>query len=150
MSNRCGEARGSRRPGRRNSSSSAATSETIAKARRAQLKVNATITPVSDNTAGALEVREGRADAPRRRYILLSLAKQNGTSWWCWTTSSTFSHSRTVAHGDDDFRLAVDTTLSRLYRSGRSCRSTRVFRHGRPTTEADVPHPRGAGIAAAG
>ena len=96
------------------------TSETIAKARRAQLKVNAAITPVSDNIAGALEVREGRADALLgERYILLNLAKQNRDKLVVLDNLVDVQPlALALAHGDDDFRLEVDRTLSRLYRSG--------------------------------
>src|SRR4029079_13939887 len=99
---------------------SGTTSETIAKERRDQIKVNAVITPVSDSNAGALEVREGRADAMLGElYVLLNLAKQNRDKLVVLDRLVDVQPlALAMAHGDDDFRLAVDTTLSRLYRSG--------------------------------
>jgi len=99
---------------------SGTTSETIAKERRDQLKVNAVITPVSDSTAGALEVREGRADAMLGElYVLLNLAKQNRDKLVVLDRLVDVEPlALAMARGDEDFRLQVDRTLSRLYRTG--------------------------------
>jgi len=96
------------------------TAETWAKERRAELKVNSTITAVSDPTAGALEVREGRADALlSERTILLNLAAQHRDKLSVVDRLFEIQPlALALARGDEDFRLAVDRSLSRLYRSG--------------------------------
>jgi polar amino acid transport system substrate-binding protein len=96
------------------------TAETWAKERRAELKVNSTITAVSDPTAGALEVREGRADALLgERTILLNLAAQHRDKLSVVDRLFEIQPlALALARGDEDFRLAVDRSLSRLYRSG--------------------------------
>jgi polar amino acid transport system substrate-binding protein len=96
------------------------TTEKWAKEKRDELKVNSTITSVSDPTSGALEVREGRADALlAERTVLLNLAAQHRDK--LTVLSSLFEIqplALALARGDEDFRLAVDRALSKLYRSG--------------------------------
>jgi polar amino acid transport system substrate-binding protein len=96
------------------------TAEKWAKERRSELKINSTVTSVSDPTAGALEVREGRADALfGEQSILLNLAKQNPSQLTVPDRLFTIEPlALAVPRGDEDFRLLVDRTLSRLYRSG--------------------------------
>jgi polar amino acid transport system substrate-binding protein len=99
---------------------SGTTAETIAKERRDQLKVNATIRPVSDSTEGALEVRQGRADAMLGElYVLLNLANKNRDKLVVLDRLIDVQPlALAMARGDDEFRLQVDKTLSRLYRTG--------------------------------
>jgi polar amino acid transport system substrate-binding protein len=96
------------------------TTERWAKERRDELKVNSTITAVSDPTAGALEVREGRADALLgERTVLLNLAAQHRDKLSVVNRLFDIQPlALALARGDEDFRLAVDRSLSRVYSSG--------------------------------
>jgi polar amino acid transport system substrate-binding protein len=96
------------------------TSEKWATEKRDELKVNSTITTVSDPTAGALEVREGRADALLgERTVLLNLAAQHRDKVVVLDRLFEIQPlALALARGDEDFRLAVDAALSKLYRSG--------------------------------
>jgi polar amino acid transport system substrate-binding protein len=99
---------------------SGTTAEKWAKERRDELKLNSTITAVSDPTSGALEVREGRADAfLSERSVLIHLAAQHPALLSVVNRLFEIQPlALALARGDEDFRLAVDRSLSRLYRSG--------------------------------
>jgi polar amino acid transport system substrate-binding protein len=96
------------------------TTEQWAKNLRDVLKLNSTVSPVSDGTQGALDVREGRADALLgERTTLLNLASKHPDK--LTVTHRLFDVqplALALTRGDEDFRLAVDAALSRLYRSG--------------------------------
>jgi ABC-type amino acid transport substrate-binding protein len=85
---------------------------------RAQL--NATIVPVKDRAEGVALLESGRADAFASDKILLAGAKyQNPDELTLLPEDLSFEpYAIVLPRGDSDFRLAVNTALARLVRSG--------------------------------
>lgn len=95
----------------------AALQETLAK-----LSIAAEVVSVSDHTDG-LAMLEGNELAAyfADQSILLFLLLQSGAQDELWLSGRFFTrepYALAVPRGDNDFRLAVDRSLSRLYRSG--------------------------------
>ena len=91
------------------------------KARKEELGVNSEISTVPNLQAGLQRVSSGEADAfLADRSVLLDLAR-NDASGKVMVVDRVFDHtmlSLAMRRGDEDFRLLVDKTLSRLYRTG--------------------------------
>jgi polar amino acid transport system substrate-binding protein len=89
-------------------------------ARIGELKMVPKIVPVSDNAAGIAAVLDGRSNVffAERATLLDSVKRGGSTNLQVldrFFTRETLALA--VARGDEDFRLAVDTALSGLYRS---------------------------------
>ena len=99
------------------------TAERLLTERRSELNVNAFISVVPDLATGFQQVIDGRADGfVADRTVLLDLARRNPSGSQVMVLDRVFdrqSLSFVLSRNDEDFRLLVDTTLSRLYRSGK-------------------------------
>lgn len=94
------------------------TSEKVLAARLSQLQLNAKIIPVKDYAAGVQAVVERKANVFfGDRPILLDAAKGRGELAVIERRFTDEQLALALRRGDEDFRLAVDSTLSRLYRS---------------------------------
>ena len=96
-------------------------SETWAKARKTELGVNSIIDPVPDLQTGVQRVLDGEADGfLGDRSVLLEAARsdESGELMVLDRVVDRTLVSLTMRRGDEDFRLLVDRTISRLYRSG--------------------------------
>jgi len=95
-------------------------SERWATARKEELKVNSILIPVPDLATGLEKVRSGEADGfLSDRSVLLDLARKDDD---VVVLNSVYNHvpmALAMRRGDEDLRLLVDLTLSRLYRTGR-------------------------------
>ncbi|WP_266182687.1 amino acid ABC transporter substrate-binding protein [Dyella humicola] len=91
--------------------------------RRAELNVHAFISVVPDLATGIGQVINGRADGfVADRTVLLDLAQRDPSGSQVMVLNRIFDRealSFVLSRNDDDFRLLVDSTLSRLYRSGK-------------------------------
>lgn len=97
------------------------TGERWVRERRDELGLNVGVAPVKDYTTGLQRVIERDSDALfGDRAILLDAAKRSPLARDLTVVDRYFTHE-TVAlalqRGDEDFRLAVDRALSRLFRS---------------------------------
>ncbi len=99
------------------------TAQRLLTERRAELNVNAFVSVVPDLATGFQQVIDGRANGfVADRTVLLDLARHNPAGSQVMVLDRVFdrqSLSFVLSRNDDDFRLLVDTTLSRLYRSGK-------------------------------
>ena len=97
--------------------------ENRVKEAREQLKLNANITSVSSLESGIQLLADGKADAFfGERATLLDAIKHDPTAGPLVVLSRYFSHtplSFALARTDEDFRLAVDRSLSHLYANGK-------------------------------
>jgi ABC-type amino acid transport substrate-binding protein len=95
--------------------------EQFMKQRSDELHVQSHITPVASYDAGIQAVLDGQASAFfAERAILLDAAKRNPATRSLTVIDRQFTYeplALPVPRGDDDFRLLVDRTLSRLYGS---------------------------------
>ena len=89
--------------------------------RGAELQLQVKVTPVDGYAAGVQAVADRRANAFfGDRAILLDAARRRAAGQNLMVADRLFTYepvALTVAKGDDDFRLLVDRTLSRLYAS---------------------------------
>jgi ABC-type amino acid transport substrate-binding protein len=96
--------------------------ETWLTSRARDLDVVAKIAPVNSNDAGVQAVLARRADVFfAERSVLLDAARRNPSPDALVVLDRMFTYSplaMAFRRGDDDFRLLVDRTLSRLYGSG--------------------------------
>jgi len=87
-----------------------------------EFNINAGIVPVENNEAGVQRVLDGRTDVLfGERAMLQSAAKRNPSAAKLIVLDRMFTYepiALALARGDDDFRLLVDRSLSRLYRTG--------------------------------
>ncbi len=99
------------------------TAERLLAERRAELNVNAFISVVPDLATGIRQVVDRRSDGfVADRTVLLDLARRDPSGSQVVVLTRIFdreSLSFVLSRNDEDFRLLVDTTLSRLYRSGK-------------------------------
>jgi polar amino acid transport system substrate-binding protein len=95
------------------------TSERYANERRAELKVNSVIASVPDLTTGIEQVKQGRADVFfADRAVLLDAAASDDDLVVLDRIFDYEVYALALGRDDEDLRLLVDRTLSRLYRSG--------------------------------
>lgn len=91
--------------------------------RRQELNVNSEITTVPNLQAGLQRLARGESDAfVADRSVLIDLVRNNPTAKDMKVVDRLFEVSwlaLPVPRGDEDFRLLVDRTLSRLYRTGK-------------------------------
>jgi len=91
--------------------------------RKGELNVTSVITPVRDLQAGLQRVLRRESDAfVGDRSVLLDLAHNDPAGKDLIVVDRLFDHtslSLAMRRGDEDLRLLVDKTLSRLYRTGR-------------------------------
>src|SRR5262249_54860314 len=87
-----------------------------------QFQINATVAPVDSYCAGVQRRVDRRSDVFfGDRDILLNAAEGSKSPNDLTILDRTFTYeplALTLARGDEDFRLVVDRTLSRLYKSG--------------------------------
>jgi ABC-type amino acid transport substrate-binding protein len=90
--------------------------------RRDDLKINTEIVPVTSYQEGVDRVLEGRSDVMfGDRALLLETAERSPAADELIVLDRTFTHQSValaLARNDENFRLLVDRTLSRLYRTG--------------------------------
>ena len=90
--------------------------------RRADLKLNTEIVPVNSYQDGVERVLDGRSDVMfGDRALLLETAERSPAADELIVLERIFTHQSValaLARGDEDFRLLVDRTLSRMYRTG--------------------------------
>ncbi|AHX13507.1 ABC transporter substrate-binding protein [Dyella jiangningensis] len=96
--------------------------EQLLKNRREELNVNSVISLVPDLATGLKQLQDGKSDAfVAERNVLLDLAKRD-TSGNLVVLNRVFDYeplALALSRDDADFRLAVDSALSQLYRSGK-------------------------------
>lgn len=84
-------------------------------------RIQVTLMPVPDNAAGVQTVLDGRASALfGDRPVLLDAAQRGAAAGQLIVIERSFTRepiALALRRDDDDFRLLVDATLSRLYRS---------------------------------
>lgn len=97
--------------------------ERLTRERKQELRVTSVISPVPDLDSGVQRVLDGRSDAfIAERSVLLDVAKRHPSGDQLIVADRLFDHEAlalAMRRGDEDFRLLVDKTLSRLYRTGR-------------------------------
>jgi polar amino acid transport system substrate-binding protein len=97
--------------------------ENRVKEAREKLKVNANVTSVPNLEAGIQLLADGKADAFfGERTTLLDAIKRDAAAGPLVVLDRYFDHaplSFALVRSDEDFRLAVDRSLSHLYRNGR-------------------------------
>lgn len=98
-------------------------SEQWVKTRKQELGVNSAIVPVPDPKSGLRMVLDREVDALLGdRSVLLELANRDPSARDLVVGNRRFNHAMlalAMRRGDEDFRLLVDKTLSRLYRYGK-------------------------------
>ena len=118
---------------------SGSTTETWVRQQIATLGVIAKVITVSKYEDGVSLVTQGKADAFfGDRAVLLRYAAQGGEDDDLQVVDRRFTlepMALALRRGDEDFRLAVDTALSRLYSSGSYARSYTTY-FGQPTETA--------------
>jgi ABC-type amino acid transport substrate-binding protein len=91
-------------------------------AKKDEFKINAGIVPVESDDAGVQRVLDRTSDVLfGERAILQNAAKRNPSAGDLIVLDRIFTYepiALAVTRGDENFRLLVDRTLSRLYRSG--------------------------------
>jgi polar amino acid transport system substrate-binding protein len=100
---------------------SGTTSEKWLESRREALKVDARIVPVPDYRSGLQQLLDGKVDAffGERSIVLGALTASERKELVILERQFTFEPTGLVlARGDEDFRLAVDSALSRFYSQG--------------------------------
>jgi len=98
------------------------TTETTLREGLAGVKTSATIVPVRDHRAGIGLLEQDKVDAYfADRAIIAALLYEGGRPGFALSKQyfSYETHALALPRGDDAFRLLVDRTLARLYRSGR-------------------------------
>jgi ABC-type amino acid transport substrate-binding protein len=98
------------------------TTETTLREGLAAVKVNATVVSVRDHRAGIGLLEEEKVDAYfADRAIITALLYEGGRPGFTLSKQyfSYETHALALPRGDTAFRLLVDRTLARLYRSGR-------------------------------
>jgi ABC-type amino acid transport substrate-binding protein len=90
--------------------------------RQKELKIDSKIVPVESNDAGVQQVLDGNTDVLfGERSILLDAAKRSPSAGKLIVLDRIFTYeplALALARGDEEFRLRVDRSLSRLYRTG--------------------------------
>jgi polar amino acid transport system substrate-binding protein len=123
------------------------TTETRLKQARERLKVNSSIVSVPDLATAIREVSDGSADAYfGERTTLLDAISHDATAGELTVLDRYFDHtplSFALARGDEDFRLMVDSSLSRLYTSGKVAEAYTQF-FGKPDAAAIAQFDRNA------
>jgi ABC-type amino acid transport substrate-binding protein len=109
----------------------------------ADLKINAEIVPVADHGDGLKRLESGELAAYfADRAILTFLLADSGAQDKLKLSERYFSqepYALALAYGDNDFRLLVDRTLAKLYRSGAIASIfTKTFGKGRPSSILQV------------
>ena len=98
------------------------TTEAALQATLTELSVAAEVVSVSDHTDGLAMLEENELAAYfADQSILLFLLLKSGTKDQLWLSGRFFTrepYALALPRGDDDFRLFVDRSLSRLYRRG--------------------------------
>lgn len=98
------------------------TTERALKAMLGRRNVSAETVPVKDHAEGAAAVAQGRADAyASDRMVLIGLAIGSGKRDFWKLPEDLFSYepyALAMRRNDADFRLAVNTELARIFRSG--------------------------------
>lgn len=101
---------------------SGTTTEKLLKATLDHLGVDAEVVSVADHKEGLAKLKQGDVTAYfADQSILLFLLQQSGASNELKLSDRFFTrepYALMLPRGDEDFRLFVDTSLSRLYRSG--------------------------------
>jgi polar amino acid transport system substrate-binding protein len=114
---------------------------------RETLKVNSSIVSVPDVATGVRQVADGSADAFfGERTVLLDTIKHDASAGELMVLDRYFDHtplSFALSRSDEDFRLAVDASLSRLYRSGKVAEAYGQF-FGTPDAAAMAQFDRNA------
>jgi len=98
------------------------TTETTLREGLSSIRINATVVPVRDHRAGVSLLEEDKVDAYfADRAIIAALLFEGGRPGFALSKQyfSYETHALALPRGDDAFRLLVDRTLARLYRSGR-------------------------------
>jgi len=98
------------------------TTETTLREGLAALKVNATVVPARDHRAGVALLEENKIDAYFADRAIIQALLNEGVRPGFVLSKQYFSyetHALALPRGDDAFRLLVDRTLARLYRSGK-------------------------------
>ena len=98
------------------------TTETTLREGLSAVKTNATVIPVRDHRAGVGLLEEDKVDAYFADRAIITAILYEGTRPGFALSKQYFSyetHGLALPRGDDAFRLLVDRTLARLYRSGR-------------------------------
>jgi polar amino acid transport system substrate-binding protein len=114
---------------------------------RETLKVNSSIVSVPDVATGVHEVADGKADAFfGERTVLLDAIRHDASAGELRVLDRYFDHtplSFALSRSDEDFRLAVDASLSHLYRSGKVAEAYTQF-FGTPDAAALAQFDRNA------
>ena len=98
------------------------TTETTLREGLAGVKINATVVPVRDHRAGITLLEEDKVDAYFADRAIVAAILHEGDRPGFALSKQYFSyetHALALPRGDEAFRLLVDRTLARLYRSGR-------------------------------
>jgi ABC-type amino acid transport substrate-binding protein len=98
------------------------TTETTLREGLSAIKANATVVPVRDHRAGVGLLEEDKVDAYFADRAIIAAILYEGNRPGFALSKQYFSyetHGLALPRGDDAFRLLVDRTLARLYRSGR-------------------------------
>jgi len=98
------------------------TTETTLREGLASLKVNATVVPARDHRAGIGLLEENKVDAYFADRAIIQALLNEGVRPGFVLSKQYFSyetHALALPRDDDAFRLLVDRTLARLYRSGK-------------------------------
>jgi polar amino acid transport system substrate-binding protein len=114
------------------------TTETELRGALARFKIDAEIVPVEDHRDGLMRLESGELAAYfADRAILAYLLAGSGAAGKLKLSDQYYSqepYALAIARGDDDFRLLVDRTLARLYRSGSiTTIFAKTFGKGRPS-----------------
>lgn len=114
---------------------------------RDRLKVNSSVISVPDLATAISQVTDGRADAFfGERTTLLYAISHDASAGQLTVLDRYFDHtplSFALARGDEDFRLAVDKSLSHLYRSGKMAEVYATY-FGKPDAAAITQFDRNA------
>jgi polar amino acid transport system substrate-binding protein len=123
------------------------TTENRLKEARDRLKVNSSVVSVPDLATAIRQVDEGKADAFfGERTTLLDAIHRDASAGELTVLDRYFDHtplSFALSRGDEDFRLAVDRSLSHLYRSGKVAEAYAQF-FGKPDAAAVAQFDRNA------
>jgi polar amino acid transport system substrate-binding protein len=126
---------------------SGTTTENRLKEARERLKVNSSVVSVPDLATAIRQVSDGKADAFfGERTTLLDAISHDASAGELMVLDRYFDHtplSFAVSRGDEDFRLAVDRSLSHLYRSGKVAEVYSQF-FGKPDATALAQFDRNA------
>jgi len=113
------------------------TTESELKGALARFNINADIVPVEDHRDGLKRLESGELAAYfADRAILSYLLAGSGATGKLKLSDQYYSqepYALAIARGDDDFRLLVDRTLARLYRSGITTIFAKTFGKARPS-----------------